>query len=223
MANDEIDLTGISVEGKELTKEKLRDKERRSEIAEEVRKEINGQILIRRRHPGTDKPEEQTKKVVKRVRYLTDNEIRKEYGIMEKPFGSDIENILHVIATQGPVDTGAIEIALEKKKNALSGILSRVNRRLGTDGGAGLIKREMGPNRMYVYEAIGDWNAETAYRKMVKRLGRKPNGTVRAKPKPAVPPIIGDERFLGEVLSKILGIEVKVSGRVEIVFGWKKF
>lgn len=235
MAEEQIDLTGIFREGIALTVEQLKDEERHSEIVAEVRKEIHGKSVIRRRYSGKDKPKEETKRVHRRVRYLTDNEIRKEYGIMAHPYKTVVENILHLISMMGPITVLGIEEALGKNKNHLSGTVSGMYRRFGPEG-AGLIARKMGANQKYLYEAVGEWSVESAVRKQkIKKAADRTfhsrqerwseracelgEGGGESKERSEV----SIEDVLQESLGKALGVDVTVSGRIEVVFGFKKF
>ncbi len=76
-------------------------------------------------------------KVTKRVRYLTDEEIRREKGIMAKPFKTHAENLLYVLTSKAPLTTAEAAKELGMSLPNMQGLMSKVTLRLGEH-----IKRE---------------------------------------------------------------------------------
>lgn len=276
---DKIDLTGCTFEGKKLSAAELEERERHSEFMEAHRKEVEGNLVIlRRRHQSAKGTPEETRRVAKRKKTFTANEIRKEYGIMQKPYGTKIENIIWCIVNKGPIDMKgmAAEMGMTDDKAAsrsLSGPLSHLYRCLGTSNARTPLlstnsqrtqastRKPYGINWIvrlpeggrYFYSMTGDGldksveviygkyrtisnkiNADKiAKKKNVKDLKVKPVETKIEKDIPPIPPAAGvtiDLESIEEVIKdsvqkaakRILGVQVTVNGKVEILFGFKK-
>ena len=108
-----VDLTGCTFQGKKLSAQELEERERRSEAMEQHRKEINGNVILIRKHVKATGNEPETKKVSVRGRFFSPREIRKEYGIMAKPYDSHTLNVLWCIVHKSPVDLRAIADIME--------------------------------------------------------------------------------------------------------------
>ena len=156
-----IDLSGCTFQGKQLSAHQLAERERRSEAMKEHRKEIDNKVIIlRRKHTKAKGNEPETRKVSVRGRHFSSNEIRREYGIMAKPYKSKVENVLWCILNKGPIDMRGMADVLEYDDYALatkklSGPISNLFRCLGTKSkwGCGWITRKMDGKR-YHYQAV---------------------------------------------------------------------
>lgn len=177
-------------------------------------------------------------RVAKRVKRWSDREIRKEYGIMNKPFGTHYGNALWVIMEQGPVTVNELGEAIkwEGKKNSLGALVAGIWKRLGTDGGAGILTRQQRKGGVWEYKRASDstHSVEAAIHQYKVR-GTQESRDKRAKARGQAPPeqpqvnqaLVDDAvREIGkgieEAVSKALGVQVQVSGRVEIVFKWER-
>lgn len=227
-------LNGIFVEGEhveEYLKKVEGDKKAKEIEAERLRVERTrgGKIRL-----AFDKAKGGPR-VARRVKRFTDREIRKEYGIMEKPFESHAENCIWVIMEKGPVTVQDIgrELEWKNKVNSLSAMVATVWSRLGNthEGAAGVIDRYKHGNA-YVYKKTEgvDVSVEAAIEKY-KLIGKKQwQAKSGKKDESATIVDLGDpvdkvaivkngvEEVLGETLSKVLGVKVEVSGSVEFIF-----
>lgn len=70
-------------------------------------------------------------KVTRRVRYLTDEEIRREKGIMAKPFKTQAENLIYVLTSKAPLTSAEVAKELGMKLENAQGLMSKVTLRLG--------------------------------------------------------------------------------------------
>ena len=125
------ELEGIFVEDQPLThfhKNAARDK--KSKEIEVIRKqgEKRQRFTVVYKSEKAVKPD--TRKVAKRVTRLTDRQIRKEYGIMKKPFKSKSENAIWSIIEKGPLSAQEIgqEIGFEGKENSLSAMVATTSK-----------------------------------------------------------------------------------------------
>lgn len=170
-------------------------------------------------------------RVAKRVRRLTDREIREEYGIMAREYASLTENVLWCIINKGPLSPPDIAKEIQKKPGDVSGVCTRLCRRLPE-----IIERDE-TKRPFVYKAIKEVSPEAAYRNFLARdnTGKKKKTAKRKSPAPAPAPasapapaqeevveaaVQGVNKFVEEM--NRLGVEVTVSGRIDIMFGWQK-
>ena len=239
MNTEKNNLNGVTVEGIpiddyiENMKEKYSGKKKPkpdSEIKKEMKETIKQQrICIPKINIKDEIIIKETKKVSKSVRHLSSDETRKEYSIMEKPFKTVIEDIFWLMVNEGPISVAEMEDKLEKKRRSLSGVVYRIYKRMGEEnlredlkvvypGGLIIRCQEKGGNLPLKYYAVDNMNAEDLYRQYTA-LGVKDGTKDRAKPK--VP-----EKRLSDVLNVIfkdaLGMDVTVSGKIEVVFSWKR-
>lgn len=244
-----IDLTGCSFQNKQLSAQELEERERRSEAMEEHRKTVDGNVIIlRRKHSRATGNEPETRKVSVRGRHFSINEIRKEYGIMAKPYKSKIENVLWCVINQGPIDLRGMADALEYNKDYilatkhLSGPISNIYKHLGnrTKHSAGWISRKRDGMRFF-YSVVGDQRSvEVMYQKYLevsrlicqdKRDAKKPDpeatienekrleeAAARRKAQDTQP----INRAIEKYLEHLLGITVEVNGTINILFGFKE-
>ena len=172
-----VDLTGCSFQGKQLSPQQLEEQERRSEAMEEHRKTVGDNVIIlRRKHSKATGNEPETRKVSVRGRHFSSNEIRKEYGIMTKPYDSKIMNILWCIINKGPIDLRGIADALDYDKDYalatkhLSGPISSLYRYLGNKPpyGCGWIKRNLDGKRFHYRINDPERSVEVMYKKYLQ-------------------------------------------------------
>ncbi len=154
------ELTGCTFMGRQLSAQEIEERDRRSQAMEDHRKTIDGNVILLRKHIKATGREPETKRVSKRAHRFSTKEIRKEYGIMNKPYESKIENILWCILNKGPVELKDIAKILEYTdpkiaSRKLSGPISNMHTCLGQKEpyGVGWIVRETDGGR-YFYKAV---------------------------------------------------------------------
>lgn len=234
-------LEGVFVEGKPLA-EYLEDLERddKSRDIEAIRKQSEVKRKLTVVYSDEKGGPQDTRRVAKRVKHLTDREIRREYGIMKKPFKSNAENALWTIWEKGPICPKEIgeEIEFNGGQSSMSAMISTIWQRLGNmhDGAMDIITRNSKNMTYYYQKKPGvDMSAEAAIEKYklagTSKYRRKVADDIVAKntvkyskvekPKPLTQKT---EDLLQDLLgvSKALGIEIKVSGRVDIVFRFER-
>ncbi len=224
------EFEGVFVGGKPL-QNFLEDSERdkKSHEIEFVRKQLEGEKRTKFTVVyASDKLQEDTRKVAKRVRRFTKREIRKEYGIMAKPFQSHAENAIWAIMEKGPINVKQIgvEIENEGKYNTLSAMVATIWTRLGNkhEGAAGILDRQSEAGVYSYFKAKGvDISVEAAIEKY-KLTGKSQYQSARllmktgdgdtnvSTAKIAVDPAITT------IIPKTFGVDIKVSGQIDIVF-----
>lgn len=268
----ESNLDGITIGGKPLglwLRHKSTDEKTREIKAAHVEA-----VTIRhgKHKPYPYNPDNKTgPKVSKRVRRLTDREIRKEYGIMSRPYETVNANIIWCIIEKGPITNNemANELKFEKSSSAFAAIMTGIWHRLG-DEGAQLIQREKKPGNLFfeyskkagvelsvdaIIEQANLWGKK-AYREErlaerrqafldtlteqekaeeleKERLANQPQEEKQApanEPQEAtvISPDIGKQvaaiaqqqiATMAQEMGKNLGININLSGRLDIVFG----
>ncbi len=243
------DETGVTVEGVplEVYVAEEEEKTKGDEIQQERGKDEAEKRKVKRqglKAKYDKRPVNQ--RVVKRVRRWTDREIREEYGLMEKPFKHKMENILWMIVNEGPVIPTEIAAKLGIAPGDVSGALSRLMKRLGKD----LIERdetvqpfvykarhsfspEAGYRTFLERDDTGKKKPRTK-RKQALRAAAQPRkkGHTKSKLEKEAEKAAAAALAVGavaEVESRVdafvqsmngLGIEVKVTGKIQILFGW---
>ena len=155
---DEI-VKGVSINGVEL-KEYLQKQEADKKTEEIEQTRSSYQHLKHTKHHipyvHTKKPSPAKDKVARRVRHLSDREIREEYGIMKKPFKTQPENLIWLIIEKGPITVEEIQREMgwveTKKTSSVAAIIVRIWNAIGDEGGLGYITR-YAHDRKYVYKA----------------------------------------------------------------------
>lgn len=218
--------SGITIDGQKTLEEYIdeeEEKERNREV-EEHRNEETG--VIRRRtiyRGGVKVRHEDHKERNARTKHLTARQIRKEYGLMAKPFETQAENAIWAVIEKGPINVAGIhkEIEWSSAPNSLSALMKTVWDRLGED----IFDRYKAPGESgFTYQVRDkvDISVESAIQKYKARASRayqKKRAEKKAEKKVTVPTDGFDIReVVEERLSNQLGMEVKVSGRVEVVF-----
>ena len=198
-------IEGVFIEGKPL-EEHLIDEERdeKSHAIEEIRKSVEGRYKKAAIYSSERKAVD-TRRVSKRVVRFTDRQIRKEYGIMTKPFKANSDNCIWVILEKGPVSVVEIgrEMEWTGKYNSLSAMTATVWARLGNthEGAAGILDRYSEGGKYYYQKAAGvDVSIEAAIEKyklvgtrqyqakMLKKKGSKNKQLQSSKEKVAMLP-----------------------------------
>ena len=223
-------MEGVFVEGKPLC-EFLEDEERddKSRQIEDVRKQGEKRQKQTVVYGDEKKPLEDTRRVAKRVKHYTDREIRKEFGIMKKPFGSHAENAVWAIWEKGPLSTKEVgaEIEYSSSQSSLSAMVSTIWHRLGHmhPGAACILERSSHHGTFQYQKKSGvDISVEQAIEKY-KLTGSKQYKVANGKAKPSLHPNSSSSKLaddIKQVVSKHLGLKVEVSGRIDVVFRWER-
>lgn len=220
--------SGVTIDGTKTLEEWLDEEEERQDRENnEARARETRRSIYRGKGPNL---RFEVKERSGRTRHLTAREIRREYGIMSKPFETTVENIIWVIMEKHPIKVKEIakEIGWEKPLNTLSAQIKTVWDRLGTE--AQIIDRYKEPGDMaYTYTVREGVSLSTEAaiqkykvtpdprykKKKAEKLLAKEKGMMDAEELNTNGPI---ERAVAETVSNQLGMKVKVSGRVEVVF-----
>lgn len=172
-------MGGIFIEGKPIEKY-LEDQERdrKSHEVEGIRKSQETKY-----HKAvvytSERVQKDNRRVARRVRRLPADQIRKEYGLMNKPYGTNIENVLWCIVNKAPITTK--EIAKELKYTGdLSSTMANVWNSLGCTGKGGsacLIDRSRvkgkGPRRFAYFVLDKKLTVEQIYKDFKKHQNVK--------------------------------------------------
>ena len=133
----------ITVDGKPL--EDVLEEEQRKELENDLgharKQEIGAKTLTKKQFRPRERYEEDPRRVKRRVRRLSEYEIRKEYGVKVKPFPSLTKNVFYVLFHAGDQKIGSKAIAdeLDKPLPDVSSSLSNIYNKMKNDN---LIKRE---------------------------------------------------------------------------------
>ena len=134
---------------------------------------------------------------------------------MEKPYKTMTQNILWLIKEKGPITTAQIEAEL-KSGYGLSGSLAIIWKRLKFD----YIDREEVPGKTEAKKAYSYSMPKENYGTVEQmharylQAGRKPPRGVATAEKKTV------NEAIEKALTEALGVEVKVSGKIEVLFGF---
>ena len=225
-------LEGITVNGIPLSVEKADDLDTKktSEIELERRETISSIPPKKHKVCKTNKNKNRAAGL---MYHLTDQQIRKEYGLMSRPFNTNTENIIWAIMNlQKPSTPKEIaEIAGYKgTPGSLSSILSSIYFALEP---AGCITREeYGKTKKYfpVSSSLPEHPKSIEYlypivrRFITDKLKDKKFKLKQPTPLPPIPSTPEDPSTLDlmtiikNAMEKALGIKVEVSGKVEVVF-----
>ena len=223
---------GITLNGKALSEDLVDDldSEKTTEI-EEVRREAVYIPL----GGGNKTYKGEPKKgpcVSKRVRHLTDEEIRKGYGLMERPFKTTLENIIWIILNSkepvSPIDI-AERLTWAKSMSSLSALISVTYKALSTSytkvGEGSIITREKfgksftysstphpghKQNRLFVSNLAGRVND---YQRRMYRKNHKPKLPPITSTTPAslaeelrnkITPPLATSKFVNKAIEQIL-------------------
>jgi len=132
------DDAGITVEGEDYKdflagKEK---KEKEEEAETERKKEIGTKTKHKKKFRPRERFEDDPARVSKRVRHLSPFEIRKEYGVKEKPFPTLNQNVLFTLFKAGDalINSRAISVEIGKPLADTSSALSHIWNKLKDTG-----------------------------------------------------------------------------------------
>jgi hypothetical protein len=172
------------------------------------------------------------------VKHLTDDQIRKEYGIMAKPPHKTVaENVLHIIFREGPITSNQIADILSKSHNSMSALVAELHSALKNS----MLKRERHKNsKAYLYsraDNIISFDPRKGYEKFKKYKTRqrklKKYGVGEKVPVTSIKDALKTtetepagytstagllENAIKETAEKILGVKVEVSGKIEFIF-----
>lgn len=196
-------VKGITVEGvplEELLEEKEKQ-ERKNEIDLVCKEESVARTRSMKRTMIKERMREKGG-VAKRVRRLTDNQIRREYGIMEKPYKTNMENVLWCIIEMGPISANEIAEMIGVRKNDASGMAGRMAKRLPD-----YITRDE-TVKPFIYKATQEISTEAAYRKYKARDNEgQPKETKHRGPfkfEPSEEPVVETETLvIDEKISEV--------------------
>jgi hypothetical protein len=167
----------------------------------------------------------------KRATKLTDQQIRKEYGIMKKPFNNLNENIVWVIVNHGPISTEEILTKLGRTdRNSVSAAVSYVWSKLGINQDV-LYREKKGRAYFYnvaiPYAGISDETIVEMYRVDKRKKVIIPEFETKKDESPEhfnclrepIPSTENNDlvQKIGKIIGQTLGIEIKVSGKIEFV------
>jgi len=129
-------------------------------------------------HKVVDRFDDDGVRVSKRVRYLTPNQIRKEYGVMSKPYKTKLENCLAHLKEQGPSSVMEMSVTLIYKARDVSTIMGRFFRRCPF-----LVERERIGGNAFLYKLTDEGNV-TSVEGMFSHYSKQKKSPRRVKPKP---------------------------------------
>lgn len=191
----------ITVEGQPL-KDYL-DKEHLNRIAGEAGEELKKKIEEMKKcfQPNRIRyfPKEKQRKTVR----WTDQKIRKEYGVMSKPFETHVENILHLVREKGPMTVVELAKELSTSPASIYSTISRINRKIP----ALFYRTEEDPSKWNLH---GGTTPDEAYREYRPMLSKKTH-----------PEKTKSSGWKIEFPKEEVTINVIVSGKVEVLFGFK--
>lgn len=128
-----ITIGGVSLEKHIEEKEK---QEKENDLEDTRKEEIGTKVRGKKKVKPRERFKADPRKVSRRVRRLSDYEIRKEYGVKAKPFSSLTKNVMYCIYNSGDtlINSRAIAAELDKPLPDVSSALSNVYKKLKNDG-----------------------------------------------------------------------------------------
>lgn len=205
---------GITVGGKPL--DNHLEKEERNELEESQRQEVGAKAKSKKKIRPKAKFEDDPARVSKRVRRLSDWEIRKEYGVKEKPFSSLTKNVMYCIFNAGDtlINSRAISDELGRPLPDVSSSLSNIYKKLKGDGMIYRKKTGLAYNYCLTNEGLA-FGFEELYQKYFPGPGG-----VRKKPKeePAAPPPAPKGADLDKAFTRITDLYSRVEALAAGVF-----
>ncbi|MFA7099354.1 MAG: hypothetical protein WC143_04645 [Eubacteriales bacterium] len=175
----------------------------------------------------------------KRAIKLTDQQIRKEYGIMKKPLKNLKENIIWLIVNNGPISTEEIMMKLNRNdRNNVSAAVSCIWSKLGINHDV-LCRGKHG--RAYFYKVATPYAnlsdeaiIEMYYNKQknvpplesdISMAGKKYEPTKHLNCRCESIPLAENNDLvqkIEKIIGQTLGVEIKVSGKIEFVIRIEK-
>ncbi len=132
------DETGITVEGEDYKDFLARkeEKEKEDEAEAERKNEIGTKTKHKKKVRPRERFEDDPARVSKRVRHLSPFEIRKEYGVKERPFPTLNQNVLFTLFNAGDalINSRAISVEIGKPLADTSSALSHIWNKLKDTG-----------------------------------------------------------------------------------------
>lgn len=235
MNAEQKDLSGISFGGVPLNEE-LPFEGVDKKISEFIKDDIREK---RKCLPKSDvkQKEDPKRKITKRVRYLPPKEIRKEYGIMECPYETNVENVLWVIKNKGPISVIDISTILGKSAKSIGSTASELYARLDDQVWK---KLEHPKSKTFLYslnpeidmsvEALHaefrrKSNEHTAKRKkeLKEEIAKAENERYEEMlSEPNVDQKQVEKQIENQIIPKDVRITIKVEGSIKILFGFSK-
>lgn len=176
-------MEGITVDGIPLKKHL--EEEHKSEIQDAYAEEMKNRSQAKGRTTRKDKlPVKEG--VSKRVRRFSKDEIRKEYGIMDKRHtrteGGVAADCLWLIRYKSPMTANSAAVILEGSRSSISGIFSQLWAAVGEK----YIKRERGVGLPYEYSPLEEFDPIFVYGLVRKYYAEKSRAArVKAREKQA--------------------------------------
>lgn len=199
----------ITAEGEEISLDKyIKDKQVVEDVQHLYQQEISerhrsrGKVVRKHHMPAKEG-------VTKRVRRLTKEEIRKEYGMKEAPHtkqeGGLRADCLWLIRHNSPITAARAAEVLEQGKSSISGIFSNLFSILGGD----FIERTS--TKPFEYRPLHHYDVKVAYKELTKRERQKMQEK-RAKARGEEPPAEPEEepRGLEEEIENLHAIHQKL-------------
>lgn len=198
------------------------------EVSTIVKEEIKSHRMNfpKRNYKEPQEPKEEHEE----IRHLSDDEIRKEYGIMSHPYPTLVENVLWVIQNEGPISVSDIEKKLNKKPRSLVPLASKLYKVLGGEGDLLGLERYSPVGNHYLYTLPDFSSTEDIYKKYREKLSnmkaKKKETIVRQDPKTIQTSLEGiidkaRQEIKEQIQDSKLDIEINISGTINVVFGFK--
>lgn len=138
---------------------------------------------------------------------LNDNQIRKEYGIMEKPYKTLLENILWVLVNNSPCSLTKISTILNMEGKNLRSTIDRLTAKLPDYISVDKIVLP------YQYSILSERNPEEIYKVYQSRIGRKSKSFPQARKTKE-----GVSQSALKLLTEGVNLKITVEGAIKIFF-----
>lgn len=150
------------------------------------------------------------------AKVLTDDEIRKEMGVMARPLPTITENMLWVLQNKGPITVGELANEVKGKRNSVSSMASRLIRYFRDTGE--IIVGDTKPITMSLAPGVN-------VHELSRRFHNKEYGIAKARQvgeapveEPAPAPVEAQAVSLQQLVDTIKQLNVVFSGKIEVVF-----
>jgi hypothetical protein len=235
--DDSKDLSGITFEGQPL--QRFQSAERSREVCQMLHEDIAEKhrcikppVVV----GAAVDPRRQRRKVYvrhSRAVHLTDQQIRKEYGVMARPHSSIIANILELLLVNSSDSYSCPRIAEELKLplRTVQCTVSEAFSHLALRSGSCWIEKDPQGHKVYRVEAAGFPNGVGDMLKLIhegRRNSKKKQGKSLIEalfPKSEAAAAVCEQHDTGKaqeltaLLQRLLdsGVEIKISGTVKVV------
>jgi hypothetical protein len=202
--------------------EAMESREKGAEIARERKADMKQRDKLMYYKPK-NRMEEETRRVSRRVIHLSDEQIRKDYGLAMKPYKTVAENIIATIRKGGPITAKNINHVLGLIPRQTSSTISYIYQALSPNY---MVRRLLG--KEYEYKFIKEISVEIAHKLYKKYINLKGSSVKKVDDVKSDKDIVQHKAkdvvkgFIEEVVSKELGIKVQVEGEIKILFGFTK-